>query len=408
VKTHRHLFFVIIGLIATVAVIWTVAVWVYDPNPPGPFYDTPKSMPGPPGTIIRSEPITEPSVPGADVRRILYVSTDQNDHPNAVSGILIVPRNRRSHPAPIVAWAHGTTGVVPGCAPSLDPQQYIPRTPALQQYVDAGVIVVATDYAGLGTEGTHDTHPYLVGPSEGHAVLDSIRAAQHLVDGEADAPVAIYGHSQGGHATLFAAELAPTYAPELRVMGIAAMAPPTDLGALMRADNAETPGIVLTSLAIVSWSRVYPDTPASAIVKARYLPAVENLARHCITTNGQMATIAPSVWVLRDNYLKRDPTTDSQWAPHFAPNTPKTILRSAPVLVAQGLIDDIVRPQVTERYVQNECDGGARVTFMQYTKAGHFNVRDLSAPAVAKWVLARLAGDPVASDCTTQRVTTAP
>jgi len=78
------------------------------------------------------------------------------------------------------------------------------------------------------------------------------------------------------------------------------------------------------------------------------------------------------------------------------------------VLVAQGLIDDIVRPEVTERYVRNECDGGARVMFIQYTKAGHFNVRDLSAPAVAKWVLARLAGDLVASGCTTQRVTTAP
>ena len=51
------------------------------------------------------------------------------------------------------------------------------------------------------------------------------------------------------------------------------MAPPTDLAQLTLDDEGETPGVILTSMAIQSWSEVYPDTPASAVVKPWYLPA---------------------------------------------------------------------------------------------------------------------------------------
>ena len=54
--------------------------------------------------------------------------------------------------------------------------------------------MVATDYEGLGTPGDH---PYLIGASQGRAVLDIVRAARQL-DPDLSDQVMTAGHSQGG------------------------------------------------------------------------------------------------------------------------------------------------------------------------------------------------------------------
>ena len=68
-----------------------------------------------------------------------------------------------------------------------------------------------TDYEGLGTPGDH---PYLIGVSEGRSVLDMVRAARKL-DSNLGKRVVIAGHSQGGHAALWAASLQRSWTPEL-------------------------------------------------------------------------------------------------------------------------------------------------------------------------------------------------
>ncbi len=73
-----------------------------------------------------------------------------------------------------MAWAHPTTGIVSKCAPSL--ARILFRTiQGLHEMLQRGYLIAATDYPGLGTAGPH---PYLVGISEGRAVLDSVRAAR--------------------------------------------------------------------------------------------------------------------------------------------------------------------------------------------------------------------------------------
>ena len=71
--------------------------------------------------------------------------------------------------------------------------------------VNAGYLVAFSDYEGLGTPGRH---PYLVGESEGRSVLDAAKAAAQLPGADAGDQLAIWGHSQGGHAALWAAQLA--------------------------------------------------------------------------------------------------------------------------------------------------------------------------------------------------------
>ncbi len=125
---------------------------------------------------------------------------------------------------PLIAWAHGTTGLGDRCAPSLTAES----DQLAQALVGFGYAVVATDYEGLGTPGTH---PYVVGASEAHGVLDSVRAVREL-----ELPVTnewiVFGHSQGGHAAMFTGQLQPTYAPELEMIGVVAGAPPSQLARL--------------------------------------------------------------------------------------------------------------------------------------------------------------------------------
>ena len=76
-------------------------------------------------------------------------------------------------------------------------------------------VVVATDYVGLGPKG--ERHTYLSGPAEGHSVIDIVRAARRIPWVHAGRQWVTVGVSQGGHASLFAGELARRYAPELEL-----------------------------------------------------------------------------------------------------------------------------------------------------------------------------------------------
>ena len=88
----------------------------------------------------------------------------------------------------------------------------------MEGWLKAGYAIARTDYEGLGTPGVH---PYLIGTSAAHSVLDAARAARAL-DKNVSNKVIIAGHSQGGHAALWAAALAPSYTRDLDVRGTVA------------------------------------------------------------------------------------------------------------------------------------------------------------------------------------------
>jgi pimeloyl-ACP methyl ester carboxylesterase len=130
----------------------------------------------------------------------------------------------------VYAWAHGSVGQADRCAPSHDIRGNLP--PYGGQLVERGAALVATDYEGLGTPGEPT---YIAGIAEGHTVLDSVRAAAQLPGMGRLGPVVIAGHSQGGGAALWAAQLAHTYAPDLDVRGVVALAPAAEFTTILKA-----------------------------------------------------------------------------------------------------------------------------------------------------------------------------
>jgi dipeptidyl aminopeptidase/acylaminoacyl peptidase len=352
------------------------------------------TIPGRPGSVIRSEPMPF-SLPGTIASRILYRSIGVNGEPIAVSGVLITPATGNDASRSIVAWAHPTSGVATRCAPSLSQGVYR-QIQGLERLLSQGFSVVATDYPGLGGPGVH---PYLIGDSEGRAVLDSVRAARVLLGQQQPTRFAVWGHSQGGQAALYAGLLAHAYAPELKLAGIAAAAPATDLSTLMRDDFASSGGKGLTALTLWSWSRLL-NIKLDHVVDPDAIATVDTLASGCIETILDFLERRIEEQPLSKDFLTvTDISAAEPWSNLLRRNTAGILPKEIPVFIAQGLGDAIVRPDVTISYVDRLCRNGSRVEFVTLPRVGHgFIARDTAGDAV-RWISDRFAGRAAANTC---------
>jgi uncharacterized membrane protein HdeD (DUF308 family)/alpha-beta hydrolase superfamily lysophospholipase len=378
----------------------TARVRAAQPAAPGPFYSAPDPLPaGPAGTLIRSE-VMDGFQADATTYRVLYTSTSYDGQPVAVSGVIVVP----DAPAPadgrkVVAWTHGTVGVATNCAPSLIPPAIHARElPGLAEFIEAGYIVAATDYQGLGTPGPH---PYLVGASEGMNALDSVRAARQLPNADAGADFVVWGESQGGHAALFTGQLAGTYAPELNLRGVVASAPAADLLDLFKSkiEHGDTVGNVLIAMAVATWTQVYDDISLGQVVYPAAQSYVTAIANDCIQNSQQLeAPLAPAT-LLGMRFFSRRPWEIGAWSDIIAANMPGGARTSAPILLNQGEADQIIAPAVQANFVDKLCAAGNNVEYRTYPGIGHVPIAHDSAPDVVPWIAERFAGAPANAGC---------
>ena len=377
---------------------WAIFVRSTQPDAPGEFYSAPDPLPeGPPGTIIRSEVIVG-FRPGATAYRVLYTSTGYDGNPTAVSGFVLVPEGEPpADGRKVVAYTHGTVGVASNCAPSLVTSQEQPLfVEGGDDLLAAGYVVAASDYQGLGTPGPH---PYLVGESEGMNALDSVRAARNLSEAGADNDFVVWGHSQGGHAALFTAQLAASYAPELTLVGVAAGAPVPNLRDLFAVNIETTVGRVLIAMALSSWARVYDDASLDEIVTPLARPLVRRIARNCLYGSNQILASVPAALVLDLTFLRKPPWGVEPWETIIETNTPGGARTNVPILLVQGDADPIVAPDVTQRLADRLCAAGETVDVRLLSGVGHLQTGHVAAPDVIEWIADRFAGEPAATTC---------
>ncbi len=211
-------------------------------------------------------------------------------------------RPRRA--APGIAWTHGTTGVVPGCAPSLLDDPFA-NVPALRQLIDKGWVYVATDYVGLGTSGPH---PYLIGEGEARSALDSIRALRQMEGIRVGDGTVVWGHSQGGHAALWTGIVAPVYAPDMDILGVAAVAPASDLRPLVEAVQGTPVGRIMSSFVLRSYSEAYPDVEFDAYVSGLTRWVARDVAGRCLAGREALFSVA-EILLTGDGFFTTAPTS---------------------------------------------------------------------------------------------------
>ncbi|MER6035604.1 lipase family protein [Streptomyces sp. NPDC001835] len=391
------------------------------------FYDPPATLPAADGALVRSEHLPLAlSLPGLDgplpgrATRLMYKSTDSNGSPVAVTGAYIEPAAAWKHggPRPLVAVAPGTMGQGDQCAASLGlehPLRVNARTLsvgyedlAIYRLLARGVAVVVTDYAGLGA--TDRLHTYVNRLDGGHAVLDAVRAARNLpgTSVTAASPVGLYGYSQGGGATASAAELQPSYAPDVTLAGTYSGAPPADLTATTKAiDGSDLAGAL-------GWA-------VNGFLQAD--PALRPIADEHLDAAGKRALTDLSTMCVGDAILSYNSAHSTAWTTDGSslgdvieaePALRDFLDRqrigrakpASPVRVATGVNDDLVPHAQARTLAVDWCRKGASVTYapvvvppLGRSLLNHFTPLITDQGSAIGWLTDRLSGKPARSTC---------
>ncbi|MBD7920266.1 DUF308 domain-containing protein [Cellulomonas sp. Sa3CUA2] len=369
---------------------------------PDDFYATPADVPDAPGRLLRSAAFTSSEVPpDALAWRILYTTTRVDGSPTVASGLVLAPRTATgaaARPADVVAWAHGTTGVTPGCAPSVLPDGLAAGAMFVADDVLArGWAVVATDYAGLGTDGPH---AYLVGEPAAHDVLDAVRAAHELDDVALSDRHVVWGHSQGGGAALWTGIVAPDYAPDVDLLGVAALAPASNPSALLAHLPEVSVGALFAAYLAQGYTATYPDVRLDDVVRPGARVIVREMAHRCLAERGVVVSALTALLLDQPVWAHDDPYTGAFGA-RLDENVPDGAI-DAPLLVAQGTADSIVVASAQDAYVAARCAAGHAVDHRSYPGLDHVALVEPDSPlipALLAWTADRFGGAPPVDGC---------
>jgi acetyl esterase/lipase len=384
-----------IKLVLLLVIVGAVAWIASRPPTPDAFYSQPLPQDDRAGTLLKSEPFTKAVPSGARGWRILYV-TLRGGKRLVASAVIVVSAQASERPRPIVAWAHGTTGVVSGCAPSVMERPF-DNLPDIAALVREGWAYVGTDYPGLGTEGGHT---YMVGEDAAHAVLDAVRAARQLKEATLDDRIVVWGHSQGGNSALWTGMLAHEYAPELKLLGVAALAPASDLKGLVSASKSGMFGKIVSAYIVRGYAQAYSDVKAEDYVGSVSRFIANDIASRCVGGYGTLFSVLETKLLPADGIFSQDPMA-GPLGKRLGENTPTRII-PAPVLIAQGEADDLVLPGVQKRFVTARCSAGQKIDFRTYAGRDHVSVVAADsplAPELVSWTRDRFEGKAAEGGC---------
>lgn len=357
------------------------------------FYTPPAAYPAAHGKLIwqRRAGGLSPIDGAKSNKLVLYTSTTPAGEQTAVSGVVSVPTGSPpKHGWPVISYAHGTTGAADACAPSRIGAQS-PVAPSveyidaeLEQWVDAGYAVVQTDYQGLGTPGPHE---YLIGAAEGRGVVDIVSAARQL-DPDIGKRYLLAGHSQGGHAALFAAGLAEEWGRGLRLRGTVAFAPASHIADqvdLLPALTAPSTLSALAALVLRGAASSSPRVEPSQLLAEPPLALYPQTRQTCLTQLSESTSlggIAPAD-------LLRDGADVSALIEVLSAQNP-AVRTGAPILIAQGSADTTVFPFLTDLLSKELVAAGDSVDYEVFDGVGHGAIPVAAGPTALEFYERRL------------------
>lgn len=351
------------------------------------FYAVPVPLPpGGPGTLIKSVRVPQPGLDGT-LYRVMYISETALGARTAVTGLVAVP----STPAPaggypVVTWGHGTNGMAPQCAPSLQPASAVPYANGLLQ---KGWEVVASDYQGEGTPGML---PYLVGVVAARNTIDIVRAARELPAAHASANYVVWGHSEGGQTAMFALHIGASYAPELHLDGVVAGAPPSQFSVIYDFLKTSKYRFYLF-MAAAGFNAAYGNTtaPLNEVLSAQARKLLPDLTKGCFTYLENTL----------DHYsltqlVEADPFSVPKWKPLLEENDPASFTSpvAAPLLIIQGGADEQIPVISTQLLASHLCSIGQDLERWIYPGQSHSGVISVSMQDMIHWMADRFAGGP--------------
>ncbi len=356
------------------------------------FYSTPSLAGTKPGALLRQEDATGYSTPkGARAVRILYHSLDADSKSVVTSALVLIPAGTAPVGGwPIIAWAHGTTGVARMCAPSLQ-KDVAYGEEGLMPMVRAGFAVVATDYHGQGTEGAHQ---YLNKVAHAHDVIYSVPAARAAVPSLGQRWV-VDGHSQGGETAWSVAEMQatlkdPNYLGAVSVSGAADTA--ITLGKM--GDPASTAAYYLLYVAFAVNERSTEFKPADMLVGAGLKHYKDATTKGCWNYLYASFLDVKNTKVVKDGWMELPAVKRYMKGGELGA---KPV--GGPLLVITGEADQTVPIEGVRATVLKACRNGINLNFRPYPGLDHDPTMDHSTPDQLAWISDRFAEKPFQGNC---------
>lgn len=331
---------------------------------------------------------------GATAQRLVYRSVSGVDGSStAVSGAVFVPGG--TPPAggwPLLAYAHGTTGVTRDCGPS-DYDTMFGDLTAVSDFLAAGYAVVTTDYQGLGTRPSpHIPHPYLEPRTAAYNVIDAVRAARSGQLGIGSRWAAA-GRSQGGGAVWSTGEEFGGYgAGAGELVGIVAVAPLLDAGYFVtRAQEGTLTRAQQHLYPLVVHGVAQAD---KAVIPADHL---SGFGTDAVPTCAAGGTALAASTVPDDASLSAvTPAAAQQIFDALRTYALPEKAMTVPALAIYGGADNLIPVDIMENTLARACGLGDRVVRIRHDQQGH-GVDP--GPVMASWLRDRFAGVPAPSNC---------
>jgi len=352
------------------------------------FYDTPHPLPaGKPGELIRSESFDEYELPPeVSAVRILYHSRSASGEDVATSGVVLIPSEGKP-PAggwPVVAWAHGATGVARVCAPSL--MRNVGHGPFLSMYVNLGYAVVATDYTGLGT---NFRNAFLDAQSNATDVIGSVSAARAAVP-QLGARWIVIGEGEGSLAAVAVAEK-QNEIHDAGYLGSIAISGLADAKEVF-AHSTQGPASSIFTFLAYGIKTVYQQFQVTDMLTEKSLPLYQQIQQNC----GETAIIAqlPPAQALKPGWENNEFVKQ-----YFTRNSLGQTQAHGAILVISADADRAVPVTVAAPVIARMCKQGDRVQWERYPDLDPGRVIGDSARDQITWIEARFAGRPARANC---------
>jgi triacylglycerol lipase len=400
-KVRRVLLTFLLGLAAVLgSALPAGAEPVVFPIPdPDLFYVTPVDLgTRAPGDVLNVRPLA-PSYyfPGSQVWEVLFRSTDSLGRPIAANTTFVRPNNHVPD-GPLVSYQHIINSLGHKCKLvtelyTSDPLHQIREAAGLNIALARGWAVALPDHLG-------PRMAYGAAKLGGQVTLDGIRAVKQVPHLQVSgSPVGLGGYSGGGMATAWAAALAPRYAPELDIVGVAVGGAPLNLTKMAEGLGTDPhPAFGLAMAAALGLEREYPDrieVTSHLNDEGRWLR--DRIANGCTNeimlfgfgrSAGQVTHTTdfmddPQIWeVLAENSVE------------LYPGIP-----TAPIFEWHSPTDSLIPVDSIDSTLRRYCDAGLPVQSLLTPTPDHLSAAPLGLPQALDWIEARFRGEPAPSTC---------
>ncbi|KAM3083817.1 hypothetical protein ACMFMF_001181 [Clarireedia jacksonii] len=376
------------------------------PIPPSqdPFYTAPANYASSaPGTILRFR--TAPGnltsiIPNCSIAyNIVYRTTDSLYQPSWAVTTLLIPSSPPANSSALLSYQIPYNTASVDASPSYSFYTDGLTYPDIPQALGLGWLVNIPDFEG-------PLASFAAGVSEGHAVLDSIRAVRSLshspnytipVSISPSIRTAMWGYSGGSIASEFAAELAVQYAPELPISGMAIGGVPANAAeTVIEASGSTWAGLVPSALlgATAQYprarsyllSRLKPSGPYNATTFLGALNMSYPVA-HVVFENQTIWNyfIGGKADILDAPLMQSIFHRDCMMGYHGVPQMP--------MLMYHAVADELAPINGTDALFQRYCGVGVNILYFRNSVGGHVAEHINGNAAAWEWLGAVFDGE---------------